>query len=162
MQLQEKSLHFGFRIPNFCSRKWKPSLLQSRLQHKEPNFPTLSLPYHRRPQGFCHRANVSVQARKYRIAFTCRGVGRRKTIAIIPPPTATQLSQWPFAGAVFTATSEQCASRSVVTSRQALAKLALIADGMMELAEPRQDRTSSIEKRYCFLGRQQLNYPHLW
>ena len=118
----------------------------------------------RRPQGFSHRANVSVQARKYRTAFTCRGVGRRKSIAIIPPPTATiwQFSQWPFAGAVFTATSEQCASRSVVTSRQALAKLALIADGMMELAEPRQDRTSSIEKRYCFLGRQQLNYPHLW
>ena len=41
-----KSRHFSLRIPNFRSRKWKPSSLWSRLQHKVPNFSTLSLPCH--------------------------------------------------------------------------------------------------------------------
>ena len=47
------------------------------------------------PQGFSHRANGSVQAKKDTTVYTCRGVGGRKTIAIVPPPTATiwQLSR---------------------------------------------------------------------
>ena len=57
---------------------------------------------------------------------------------------------WPFSRAVFTATSEQCASGSIVTFRQALAELVLIADGMMKLVEPREDRTSSIETKVFF------------
>ena len=38
-----------------------------------------------------------------------------------------------FVRAVFTATFEQCASQSTVTSRQALDELVLIADGMMKI-----------------------------
>ena len=89
------------------------------------------------PQGFSHRANV--QARKDTTVFKWRGVGGRRTIAIVPPPTTTiwQLSRRPFARAVFTATSEQCASRSIVTSRKAHDKLVLITDGIMKIVEPR-------------------------